>query len=1021
MDKKKIEYSEESFNTIKELKEIVVGFAEMSGLALSFDDFTGQNHWISSTLSMSNFCRMLKDTSIGIESCKHDYYEHSKQMASNGETIIYKCHAGLWKFSIPVMFRHSAVAAICGGQFRPPDFNINTLDKLANELSLDKTKLTKSFNNLKVLTKSDFQKIISSLEYLAQKIVRSAERQRVIEEMVQFKWLLESSNWTPKDILKQIKDRCRELVGGIDHGCILQRDPDSGKVTNVAPCPKGGTNCVGEKAGCEGIDLAIKNKEAILVKDAQSDPRYNKGSGPEGTRSKIVAPIMRNEDVIGVINLNSLSPNSLDESDKELIQLLTPLAGVAIKSAEQIDTLKSLYDVALSLSSAHDLPNVLIEIVQHLKHIINADVVVLYPYDKEIENFAYKPFKDGVISNEKQMILSGKCERIVKSISQKKGPYFADNVEGDKELDNKFARTEGIKSSAGVPLIFEKDIMGALFVNFRNAHHFTEEDRRLIKMFGSLSSVAINRIQLQKRLTRDEKLAAMGKITAEMAHGIGNPLGIINSTIENLLDEKGSIKKKRLDIKLKKIFVSVFRINEIKERILKPLRPFKKLNSANINSEISNAIELLKNEGLLRDDINIQTLLDDVPQLLLDSSEIREVFLSLIRNSVNAMPDGGVLKIETHYSEKDQNIEIIIEDTGFGIPEDIVDKIFEPFETTTVGGTGLGLSISYESIKSYDGDISVKSEKGKGTSFVVTLPLNEKTRGTESLGFAVEFFDGLIVSLPEREKIRELTIRFDDALDKAKTSIDFATKDIENKLKYDFETARKMFYKKGNDVKIVGGKMVIRKDYVVNDNFEIVDEIRDSLKDARATIFQLVGSEAVRIATNELNKDETRAINTVVSQPVYRKVVRDKMPFTGRAWVVNEWKVTRYEPIYDVNREVIGMLYIGVPERHPQILEKLNKKISSIRLSNGGYVFILDDKGKVLIHPYLPEGSDFSNYKFYKEELERRKGWMDATYQSGDRTIREIIHYHQFSAWNWTICAACPKEEILDFLKGVKT
>lgn len=1016
---KKTEYSQECFNTIKELKEIVMGFAEMSGLALSFVDLTDQSQWVSSTPSMSNFCRMVRETPSGLEKCKEDDYENSKMIVSSKNERIYKCHAGLWEFGIPIVFRHKTIAAICGGQFRPPNFKKATLKEFTSKLSLDEDELLNAFNGLKKLTKKELERITSSLDHLAKKIVRSAERQRVIEEAVQFKWLLESSDWTPKEVLKQIKDRCRELVGGVDHGCILQRDPNSGKIRNVAPCQYGGVNCIGEKAGCEGIKLAIENKEAILVPDARKDPRYNTETGTEGMRANIVAPIMRYEEVIGVINLHSLSPNALDESDKELIQLLTPLAGVAIRSAEQIDTLKSLYDVVLSLSSAHDLPNVLIEIVQHLKRIINADVVVLYPYDKEIENFAYKPFKDGVISNEKQMILYGKCERIVKSISQRKEPYFADNVKGDKELDNKFARTEGIKSSAGVPLIFERDIMGALFVNFRKSHHFTEEDQRLIKIFGSLSAVAINRCQLQERMVRSERLDAMGNIYAKLAHWLGNPLCEIDTTIENLLGEKGNIKKKQLDKKLNNILECSRQIVEIQKRILKPLRPFKELRNVNINSEINNAIAHLKGQGFLNDNINMLSLSldEDLPELQLDPIEIREVFLNLLHNSINAMPDGGDLKIVSCFSLEDQIIQIIIEDTGCGIPDNIIESVFEPFETATVDGTGLGLSISYEIVKGYGGSINITSEVGKGSKFIVTLPLNEVTAGNEALGCAERFFKELLCLQTETEKVKEIKEDYDDALSKARNAIESAIKDIEERINDDFVTAREIFYSKGTDIRIYRGKMIIGENYVVNDNFELVDEIQNKLPGANVTIFQIIGEQAVRISTNVLNTDNARAINTVASKPVYKKVIEDNIPFTGRANVVGEWRITRYEPICNINRDIIGMLYIGIPERHPQIIEGLNKEISSIRFGNGGFIFILDNKWEVITCSSHLECPELQNYNFCKEIMQRGNGWTEVSFQSGTRKIQEIIHYHRYLAWDWTICAAYSKNEVIKLLR----
>ncbi len=1017
MDKIKIERSQECINTIKELRGIIAGFAEVSGLALTFDDLTDQSQGPSVNPGMSDFCRMLKDTPNGMECCKSNYSRHLRDMVSTRNTIEYDCHAGLLKFSIPVMFRHSPVAAICGGQFRPLDFNEATLEKLANRFSLDKTKFYAAFNNLKVKTKEDLSKIISTLDNLAQKIIRSAERQQVIEEAVEIKWLLESYDSDPNEMLMQICNRCKKLVGDADHGCILRIDPYSGNITSLVSCED--TECQREKA--EGLILfAITKKEAILVKDAQTDTRCNNENGLTKERSNIVIPIFHKKDVIGVISLSSLQPNSFDESDKELIRLLAPQVGMAIKTSEQIHTLKKLYDVGLSMTSSLDLSAVLRNIVDHLKDLLNADIVKLYPYEKEKTAFVHPPIFKGDIYNNKYLYFSAPSDRIVKKMSQFKTSQFVNNVDNDNVLGNKFTEDEGIKSSAVVPLRIENDITGVLFVNFRRKHCFTEEDRCLIEMFGSLSAVAINRVQLQKRMTWEERLAAMGKTSAEIAHRVSNPLGVIFSTIENLKHNKSNISKEKLDRKLNKIIENVDRINVIKDRMLKPLRLIKKLERININREISSVIQSLKDEGRLTDNIKVSFCPDDLLELILDSDDIREVFLSLMNNAINAMPDGGSLQIETYYSEKGQKIEIIIEDTGCGIPSDKLGNIFEPFETTTAYGTGLGLSIANGIIKSYGGGISVKSEEGKGTRFIVTLPLNEKTRGTEALGFAVRFFNELLEAPSEIEKIKEMRGKFNSILYEAYKSISLVTKDFQVELIDNFKIARKIFHKRGKGVNIVGGRMVIGSDYVVNYNYEIVDEIKDKLPGSNATISQIIGDQAVRISTNVQNADGTMAINTVVSRPVYQQVVINKDSFIGLAWVLNERYVIRYEPIFDVMGDVIGILHIGISEMHPQIIEKLENEMSPLKFCDGGYVFIINEKGETIYHPYLPSAFDFSNKEFYQNEMQSKKGWMDATYESENGLRQEIIHYHHFPEWNWIICAACPREEVLSFLKGEK-
>lgn len=277
-------FSNDCFKTIQELKGIVAAFAKTSGLALAFIDFLGNKGLISHVLCMSSFCKMIRATSKGSELCKKCDYENSKEIEKEKSTRTYKCHAGLWEFSIPIVFRHELVAAICGGQLCPDDFAASRIDGLSESLGVDNQKLLNTFKDLKVTSQKNLEKTISSLDYLVQKIVLSTERQYIIEEAVQIKGLLESFDPNPKDVLNLIFERCSELVGGADRGCILRRDPNSGTIINMISCKKG-QKCIGEELD-GAIKNAIDNKKAILIRDAsKSEIDANRAC------SKIIVPI----------------------------------------------------------------------------------------------------------------------------------------------------------------------------------------------------------------------------------------------------------------------------------------------------------------------------------------------------------------------------------------------------------------------------------------------------------------------------------------------------------------------------------------------------------------------------------------------------------------------------------------------------------------------------------------------------------------------------------------------------------
>jgi methyl-accepting chemotaxis protein len=234
------------------------------------------------------------------------------------------------------------------------------------------------------------------------------------------------------------------------------------------------------------------------------------------------------------------------------------------------------------------------------------------------------------------------------------------------------------------------------------------------------------------------------------------------------------------------------------------------------------------------------------------------------------------------------------------------------------------------------------------------------------------------------------------------------------------QLAKMLFAKvSGGQITVQGDKMYLgdrRAQTLVNDNFEFVDEVK-KLTGSSCTIFIREGDKARRISTNVTNPDGTRAIGTFVSQPVYDAVIRDGKSFTGRALVVNNWFVTSYEPILDVNRQVVGILFVGVPERGPTLRTALlNEKVGKT-----GYMYAINSKGVLQIHP-AKEGADISKYDFIKEICakgptlaEGEIGWITYPWinkELGDTRERDkIVAYVYFKDWDWVIAAGSYLDE----------
>ncbi|WP_019241788.1 MULTISPECIES: PAS domain-containing protein [Bacillus] len=222
-------------------------------------------------------------------------------------------------------------------------------------------------------------------------------------------------------------------------------------------------------------------------------------------------------------------------------------------------------------------------------------------------------------------------------------------------------------------------------------------------------------------LRRQEKLSALGQLAAGIAHEIRNPLTSMRGYTEFLLlDEEKEDRKEHLEIVLDEIN----RVNNIVEEFMMLAKPQSNILAIkNINTIIKNTVSLFSYEAKKKKvDISFTTSDDDL-MVLCDENRIKQVFLNLIKNGIEAMPNGGKLSIQIERKSGFVSIKVI--DSGEGIPQSILNKIGEPFFTTKESGTGLGLMISFQIIESYKGKIDIESEEGIGTSFLIDLPIGE--------------------------------------------------------------------------------------------------------------------------------------------------------------------------------------------------------------------------------------------------------------------------------------------------------
>ncbi len=228
-----------------------------------------------------------------------------------------------------------------------------------------------------------------------------------------------------------------------------------------------------------------------------------------------------------------------------------------------------------------------------------------------------------------------------------------------------------------------------------------------------------------QRIMESERLALVGQLSANIAHELNNPLqGIV--TFSHLLLEDSVCDDATTRFSLEKIVGQANRCRDIIRGLLdfsRQRKPEKAL--CNLNEVLHECVSLVEHQSLFHN-IHVDNYFqEDLPMAIIDHAQIERVFINMIINAAEAMEGSGHLTISTRYNPENEFVEVALSDTGPGINEENLKKIFDPFFTTKdIGhGTGLGLAISYGIVKGHKGTISVDSEEGRGTTFVVGLPI----------------------------------------------------------------------------------------------------------------------------------------------------------------------------------------------------------------------------------------------------------------------------------------------------------
>lgn len=333
-------------------------------------------------------------------------------------------------------------------------------------------------------------------------------------------------------------------------------------------------------------------------------------------------------------------------------------------------------------------------------------------------------------------------EGIAGWVIQSGKPMIVEDVQKESRFSDRFDRETGFRTRSliCVPLSIKGKTIGGLEVlNTKKGGPFTDEDLELLTALAQQIAVALDNARLyqrleenfkltaeelkmtQHRLIRSERLAAMANLVQEVAHEVRNPIMSIGGFAARM---KASLEKnhkfhKYLDIILRESFRLERLVRDVKELVEMHTAC---LQPANMNSLLSKVIEDFSpiiSQKSIQLEADIQ---ESLPTIILDRAQILRALKNIMQNSIEAMPQGGTIKLRAR--PLDSRIQIVVEDSGIGIDEDKIDSIRDPFVTSKTTGAGLGLTMVYQIVMNHQGEIDIKSRGSKGTTVTLDLPLN---------------------------------------------------------------------------------------------------------------------------------------------------------------------------------------------------------------------------------------------------------------------------------------------------------
>ena len=491
----------------------------------------------------------------------------------------------------------------------------------------------------------------------------------------------------------------------------------------------------------EGITgwVAQQGKSAI-VQNVHQDERYVQVH--KHTKSELAVPLEINGILSGVVNVDSDKLNAFNQNDLALLTELTNQAALVIHNAflyEQskirANLFESLVRVGQVINSRQDLDEALNAITIEASSLMKAKTCALQLLDETNNRLSLvASFGAGnAYLNKPDVLIS---ESFLGSVVKLKKPLQIENVQTSNAYQQQdIARNEGLVAMLSIPLVFNSVVIGTLNIYKEETYVFSNEEINIAMALAEFSALAIEKARLLERiveseelLRRNEKLSALGLLAGEVAHEIRNPLTVLKMLYHSLGLDFPKNDPRTEDVRI--MGEKMDHLNNIVEQILTFARNAEPQFKPSDVNKIINDLRILVRRKFAQQKVVLNTqLAENLPEAKADEQQLSQVFLNLTLNALEAMPNGGELKIKSSSTQlqknknKVTNIQIEFSDTGSGMNSELRKKAFTSLlNSSKPGGTGIGLAIVNRIIESHGGEIKIRPNV-KGTTFSVYIPI----------------------------------------------------------------------------------------------------------------------------------------------------------------------------------------------------------------------------------------------------------------------------------------------------------